>query len=203
MCILRTSDGQSNHKRGALSLTFTVNLNRSFMKCHKLSHNIEAKAETPVIPGRCRIGLAKTIKDKRQELRIDADTGVLHRDLNLRIRSFQLDAYGSSLGSKLHGIAQEVPDDLLQTLRIARNQRKSGSIVDSRRIFLDSASGLTPSSAVSITDGRLTFDIVSCILLEMIRETSKKSEISCVWKRAFRWIASTARTAWPHPDPRS
>ncbi len=69
----------------------------------------------------------------------------------------------------------------------------TGSRRSWRRIALASAAGRTLSRAASRTRGRSTASSSSRSLPVMMRETSRRSEMSCAWERALRSIASSAR----------
>src|SRR6185503_7249253 len=59
------------------------------------------------------VALLKAIKDKRQEVRAYAFSGVSHSNLRSRFNAIQFYLYKPSLGSELDRIGEEVPDDLL------------------------------------------------------------------------------------------
>src|SRR5215831_10583163 len=59
----------------------------------------------------------------RQEIWTDADPGVADADLDLVIDSFESYGYPAAARCELHGVAHEIPDDLLQSDVVACDRR--------------------------------------------------------------------------------
>ena len=69
--------------------------------------------------GSAAVGLSKAIKDIRQEFRIDAHARVRDRDLHVTVLPAQADGHAATFGSKLDGVGEEVPKDLLQAIAVS------------------------------------------------------------------------------------
>src|SRR5262245_35281277 len=67
------------------------------------------------------VRLAEAVKHVGQESRIDADTRVGNLDLHLAGTSRNFDADSSPHGCEFGSIAENVPEDLLEAVRIARD----------------------------------------------------------------------------------
>jgi hypothetical protein len=66
--------------------------------------------------------LAEALEDVGQHLRVDALAGVAHDDLDVRVRPVEPQPHEAALGRELHGIHQQVPDDLLEPGRVASHR---------------------------------------------------------------------------------
>src|SRR5439155_2666249 len=78
----------------------------------------ETDSETAVDAGRGAVGLLKAIEDGGEELGGDSLPGVRHADLELRPGSIEAHLDLSLQGGELDRIGDEVPDDLLEPVRI-------------------------------------------------------------------------------------
>ena len=71
------------------------------------------------------VRLAEPFEDMREELRIDTRAVVADPDVNARRSGIeQLDAHTPAGVGELHGVRQQVPDDLLQPLRITMRESR-------------------------------------------------------------------------------
>ena len=86
-----------------------------------MPRNRKAEPQPAAGPADAAILLPEAFEDVRQELRRDADARVAHRDLHVGVRSLEphLDL-AASIG-ELHGVRAQIPHDLPESLRIARN----------------------------------------------------------------------------------
>src|SRR5579862_8882062 len=81
----------------------------------------------PTMTARSRgIRLPEALEHKRQKLGDDADTRVFYYDLNMRIDSLEDDLDPSAARSEFDRVAQQVPENLLQAVRIAAHQADPG-----------------------------------------------------------------------------
>src|SRR5690349_9178582 len=78
----------------------------------------KTKSETAMYPRRTRIRLTKAIENVRQKLFTDAHARITDNNLDMRIDALELHLDLPAFGRELHGVAQEVPDDLLQTIGV-------------------------------------------------------------------------------------
>ena len=68
------------------------------------------------------VGLAEALEEMRQELRRDAFAGVADAQLDVRVDALEANLHASVPRRELDRIRQQVPDNLLQPLRIAGNR---------------------------------------------------------------------------------
>ena len=65
------------------------------------------------------VGLAKPLEDGRQDVGRDPLPRVAHHDLDVRVDALQAHLDPSALRRELHGVHQQVPDDLLEPVGVA------------------------------------------------------------------------------------
>ena len=65
------------------------------------------------------VGLAEAVEDVRQEFGLDAHAGVDDADLDVRVDPLQQHLHLAALGRELHGVGEQVPDDLLEPCGVA------------------------------------------------------------------------------------
>ena len=78
-------------------------------------------AEPAMPPRRGRLRLPEALEDVGQELRRDADPGVGDRQLDVRVDPLETDLHLAASIRELDGVREEIPQHLLQPLRIARH----------------------------------------------------------------------------------
>src|SRR6185369_13525182 len=90
-----------------------------------MTHDREAKSETAKTARRRTISLQEAIEDARQKFLLDALARVLHR--HARVRAVLLNSHTDLAGvrSELHGVGQQVPDDLLQARGVGGNRTQT------------------------------------------------------------------------------
>lgn len=76
--------------------------------------------------GGAAVALAETIEDKGQEFRIDSSTGVGDNKFGVRIVSLQADLNAPAVGSEFDRVREQVPEHLLQAVRITGNRTYPG-----------------------------------------------------------------------------
>jgi hypothetical protein len=70
--------------------------------------------------------LVEAVENVRQKIGCDAFTGIRYADFHLCAGPFEQHLDLSVLGSELDSVVQEVPEDLLQAVRIAGNRPGKG-----------------------------------------------------------------------------
>src|SRR4030095_5274921 len=110
---------QFDHKGRASRLSRTLDRDGAAVQLAQAADQGEAETETAARPRARGVTLSEAVEDVRQELRRDADAGVAHHDLHVRIHPLQLDLHAARLRGELHRVAQEVPHYLAQPVRIA------------------------------------------------------------------------------------
>ena len=75
---------------------------------------------------RAGVALPETIEDIWQELRRDANPAVGHREPNGPLESVECHTNPSAGGREFQRVRQEVPDDLLQAIRVAHDGERTG-----------------------------------------------------------------------------
>ncbi len=145
--------------------------------------------------------MRETLEDVRQEFRRDAFARVADADLDVRVDARQHELHAPALRRELHGVGDEIPDDLLQPIRVAVHGHTERLDDGLQAHAFASAAGRTDSSAESMTEGSSTRCTSSRILPDVMRLMSSKSEISCVCTRAFRSMTSTPRAVTAGSSP--
>ena len=89
-------------------------------------HDRQPEAEAAVLARRRRVALPEPLEQVRNELRLDADAGVGHADLDVGVHALEQDLDLAVLRRELDGVGQQVPDDLLKPARIAGDRPGRG-----------------------------------------------------------------------------
>ncbi len=89
------------------------------VQLHELLADREAEAEPAVLPREPAVGLQKRLEHVRQEMGRDPDAGVAHRHADDAVALDQRHHHPSALRGELHGVRQQVPEDLLQPSAVA------------------------------------------------------------------------------------
>src|SRR5690349_9269940 len=92
------------------------------MELDELFDDRQAEPEAAVAARGRRIRLTEAIEDVRQECRIHAFTVVGDFHDELRTGTAERDGHEAILLREFHGIGQEVPEHLLQAIRIASDE---------------------------------------------------------------------------------
>src|SRR2546430_1733210 len=83
-------------------------------------------APSAVGPGRRALRLPEPVEDVRQEGGLDPLTGVAHGDLDVRVDALEAELDAPVPRGELDGVREQVPEDLLETLRIAGDDDRAG-----------------------------------------------------------------------------
>src|SRR5262249_26986862 len=132
----RRSDGadRQRHFEGrALAFSRASGINRPAMQLDQVFDESQAEAEAAVPSSARRVGLAEAVKDVWQEIRADAFARVAHGDANVWVHALQLRFDATALRRELDRVGEQVPDDLLQPVRIAGDLTNFGGQVGLER----------------------------------------------------------------------
>src|ERR1051325_3985759 len=91
----------------------------SAVQLDQMTHDRQAQPEPAVLARARAVGLAKALEDEGQKLRLDSRAGIADGDLDVRANAFESHLHAPVSGSKLDGVREQVPDDLLQAIRVA------------------------------------------------------------------------------------
>jgi hypothetical protein len=97
------------------------------VQINEVTDNCQPQPETSLRPGRRAVSLAKAIENKRQKLGLDADAGVGYRHAHLSALILNVYTDPSLLGSEFGGVAEKIPEDLLQTVWVAHHRTGEGT----------------------------------------------------------------------------
>src|SRR5207247_42597 len=111
-----------HRERRALPLAATSCLDAASVQLDQLPHDREPDAETPVRASARAVGLPEALEQLGQERRGDALAAIRDRQLDVRARARQSELDPAPRGCELDGVAEQVPDHLLQAERIAEHQ---------------------------------------------------------------------------------
>ena len=96
----------------------TGRVNRSAVHLDELPGNGQTQTESTALAGDAGIRLAETLEYVRQEFRGNTNAGVADRDFQMRVHALEADLHFAAAVCELDGIRQEIPQHLLQALRI-------------------------------------------------------------------------------------
>src|SRR5690606_8144753 len=82
------------------------------------------------------VALLEPIEDVRQQLRPDADARVLDRDLGFGAEVPHADADRAALRGELDRVPEQIPEDLLEASRVARDRPRRLELGDELEAFV-------------------------------------------------------------------
>jgi hypothetical protein len=86
----------------------------------------QSEPDPGVDAGAGAVTLPKALEHVRQEFGGDPAARVAHHDLDVRARLSEVDLDVAALGGELHRVAEQVPDDLLEPVRIPGDRPGAG-----------------------------------------------------------------------------
>src|ERR1043165_6607353 len=89
-------------------------------------HNRQTQPQAAILPRRPLVALSKALKNVGQKLVRNSNAVVADNQLDMRIYALQQNLHAAVLGRELHGIAEQVPEDLLKPVRIAGDRSCRG-----------------------------------------------------------------------------
>src|SRR5581483_1695612 len=87
-----------------------------------MAHNRQSKAKSAVQSRQPAVRLAKSVENVRKEIRRDSFAGVADCDFNVRVNPTQIDLDASVSGREFDCVRDQIPNNLLQSIRIAGDQ---------------------------------------------------------------------------------
>src|SRR6202023_3512692 len=94
--------------------------NYAAVELDEVSDDREAETESAVFAGSAGVALAEALEDQGEQVSIDSFAIVGDSDFDVRIDLLRADLNTAALGSKLDRVGEQVPEDLLQAVGIAR-----------------------------------------------------------------------------------
>ncbi len=88
------------------------------MQIDEVMHERQADTETAVRPRAAAVRLPEALEDVRQRSGWNALPRVAHHDLDVEVAAAELELHHAAGGRELHGVLQQVADDLAQPLGI-------------------------------------------------------------------------------------
>src|SRR5687767_13034256 len=92
------------------------------VQLHQVTHNRQTQTETAMYPRRAALELAEPVEDEGEKSRLDPLAGVAHGEPDVRAFAFETDRDLSFRRRELDGVGQQVPNDLLQTVRVSQHR---------------------------------------------------------------------------------
>src|SRR5262245_15762432 len=94
-------------------------VNGSSMKFYKVTRDPEPQSEARVLARRAAFGLTKPLEYVGKEIGVDPDSRIADGDFDVRVDPLESHLYSSLFRCEFHRIGDEIPDDLLQPVRVA------------------------------------------------------------------------------------
>ena len=113
---------QAHAERRSLSLARARGVDGAAVHFDDVSHNRQPEPQSAGLARRASLRLSKPFEHVRQEVRTNADARVADDDFDVRVHAFEPDLDAPFLRRELHRIRQKIPDDLLQSIGIARDR---------------------------------------------------------------------------------
>src|ERR1043165_3059173 len=98
----RQPDGESR----TLIRAVTLGPRRAAVQLDEVTNDRESESQTTVVSRRRAVCLAEAIEDVRQEVGPDADAGIIHDDLHVRVDPLQRNLDHPALPRKLHTVRE-------------------------------------------------------------------------------------------------
>ena len=98
-----------------------------------MPHDGEAEAETAVLARDAGVALAEALEHVRKELGADALPRVAHAHARVIREPIEANLHLPVLGREPHRVREEVPDDLLEAIRVARHDQSGAIDVELQR----------------------------------------------------------------------
>ena len=123
-------DGMHDHERdfhserGALIEAATEHVDGPTVHFDELPRNGQTQTEPAAFTSDPGVRLAESLEDMGQEFRGNPNPGVAHRDFKVGIDPLEPDLNLAVPVRELHGIRQQIPQHLLQPLRVPRDGRR-------------------------------------------------------------------------------
>src|SRR4051812_19010730 len=97
------------------------------MQVNQVTDDRQAQTETALRTRRRAVGLPEAIKNVGNKFWWNADAGISHRDGEVRILMVNLHRDRAAFGCEFDGVAEKIPEDLLQTIWIAHHRKGKGT----------------------------------------------------------------------------
>src|SRR6185503_19112237 len=126
--VQRTSviDRQLDPKRGTLAQPAALRKNAAALELHQVTSNRETKAKAAMRAGDPGIRLTEAFEDVREKLGWNTDARVADGDVDVRIPTRETHLDAAAPVGELHGVREQIPQNLQETFRIAGNGLRAG-----------------------------------------------------------------------------
>ena len=114
---------QRHRERGASAGAVTLGLHGAAVELDQVVHDRETEAESGLTPAAARIGLAEAVEDVGEQIGVDAETGVAHREACVVAHPLEAHRDVAPRRRELHGVADEIRHHLAEPKRIAAHCR--------------------------------------------------------------------------------
>src|SRR5256885_15846228 len=108
-------------KRGPLAFSFAMDRDCAAMGFDNVVNDGQAESQTPMFTRFRRVGLSEALEKEGNEFGIDPFAGVGDADLYLRSQAVAYDSDFSAPVREFNGIRQQIPKDLLKSVRIGED----------------------------------------------------------------------------------
>src|SRR2546428_915646 len=92
------------------------------MRFHQVPHDCETESESPVQPRAGSVRLPESVKDVGKKVGFDSNSRIRHSDLRVTWRLHKLHENAAAWRRKFYRVRNQVPDDLLKTVRVSRQR---------------------------------------------------------------------------------
>jgi hypothetical protein len=96
------------------------------VQLHQVANERQAESEPGVAPRRPAVGLLESLEHVGQHVGSDALPAIADGDLDVRAHPMQLDLDAAFPRGELHRVDEQVPDDLLEPVRVAGDPERAG-----------------------------------------------------------------------------
>jgi hypothetical protein len=119
----RLHGGELDREGGAAAGALALRADRAAVHVDELARDREPEAEPALAPRRRAVGLAEPVEHARKKRGGDSLAGVRDLDAHARARATDAERHAAPGGSELHGVAEQVPEHLLDALRVGSHVR--------------------------------------------------------------------------------
>src|SRR5688572_6893458 len=142
-------------KCGPFAFALAGRVNGAAMHFDDVTDDRQPEPQTTCLARRSGVRLTESLEDVREELRSNTDPRIADGDLHVRVDAFETKLDPPEFRCELDGVGDEVPDDLLQTVRIARDVADARVDQGLHAYALRISCGLNRGDGVVDDDGQL------------------------------------------------
>ena len=128
---------QSDDKAGAGSLTVVAGRDRTVVKFHERTGEVEADARTRVALSHAGRTLIEALEDRLKLVLRYAASRVAHGDDSVGVGMCQADVHLTARGGELKGIGEQVHDHLVEVVAVHPHRQRVAVVVEGETYLLD------------------------------------------------------------------